>query len=921
MSLRLKTIAAFAFAVTVGLSGTVVVHADAASDVKNLATANRADRKLLLKSLSDAGMDAYDALVEGLTHENSAVRADCARLLGALGDAKAIDSLAKRLVKVEGPKTAKKADSGSTADGDVKGEDADKAARTPTEKEQHDDGTVIEHYADGSKKTIRPDGSWEMVAADGVMTTGTKEEKPVVEGETVTEDGSSTGPTPEEIEALKERLKTGEYADEVRAAAVAALVRIARTDEGSREKVAGLVLPLMEAGNGAAVRIEAANGIAALGMAKHADAMAALLTPDGDPTLGLAAVQHLSSQGETGQAKLLAFADKVTEGEGEAAKRVWKFDASAHKGWRAVRLAAVFALAGAKHPEGGRLLVTEAEDNTKANSAAVSRFQHFAKHYGAALAEPVMALLKAEAKKNPHFISPQMEAGLALLAETGAAGVKAMIVLMDEGEAEVKDATPAKANPYNTLFSHALDNTRYGASTTGFIRNEATRAALIEAYNARPEPEGDAKDAVRAKIFDMLLQSKTPESRQFLIEAFKSTTPNTVNQAVDAWISTQPSDDVGPLEAVAKHENVDVRVNLCKKLMDGRVPSSRAVKLLTDMYGDESPKVRKEIWGGLATSEDTAVMDLFDRGMSDADTEVQFAAAASFSTYLNRINTWEKTKKDLRRKAVDMILKHLQAKGGAALRLADQMVNFNTSIWRGETSDGKDEVHEAVRRLAEAPEADLRGVAATQTQYVGNDEWIGKLRTMLLKETEPLAANGQMQGLQVKISTFKDNVSEIEELIEPAVKWLGHEKATDRASQVKWVASNASGLLSSIARHNDQLKLKVIERVRKLMQDELAAKRGGTFPVETSDDGTRRAYALSQAINVLSQNSGPVDVSLVLDLMETFESPATIRSFGQSFLTTHARKEHKARIEGLDVKVLSAAAKQSVISAIDRQKD
>lgn len=918
MRLRLTTAAAFAFALTAGMVMPSFAFADPTSDVNALATDNRVDRKVFLKSLSDAGMDAFDALVVGLTHEKASVREDCARLLGALGNAKAIEPLASRLVKVEGPKQPAKADTAAKpADPTID----DGALPEGAVREQHDDGTVVIIYADKTRKETRPDGTWTITKPDGTVEEG-KTEK-VVDGtneaDKVVADGGNVEPTAEEVAALKERLKTGEYADHVRAAAVTALGRIAEADAGSKERVAAILVPLLASSEAFTVRLEAANGLAALAMPAHADAMSAFLTPEGDPSLGMAAIRYFIARGADGQAKLLSFADKKMVGEGEAAKLVWAFDASPNKGWLQARTMAVMALARAKHPEGARLLVVEAEENSRTNSVAVSQFQLLARNYGESMAGPVLAMLKAEAKKNINHVSPAMEAGLALLAETGEAGVTGIVALMDEGEAEIK-ATPGTRNPFETLFSTALDNTRYGHSQAGLVRNEGTRKALIKVYASRPEPEGDAKDAVRNKIFDVLLQSRTPESRQVLIEAFGSKNVITANQAIEAWISTQPSDDVGPLEAILKHENADVRVTLATKLRDGRVPSTRATQLLIKMFADESPKVRKEIWVGLATSEDPAIFEEFERGMNDPSFEVQFAAASSFSTYLNRINTWEKDKKDMRRKATDTILKHLKAEGGAALILAEHLPNFNTSMWRN-IKDGQEEVRDQVRKLTDSTHADIRGVASAQVWELYNTEWFERVRKNFVKETDGLAAQGQMQGLFGKLQEIKDRKADLEEMIEPSVKWLGFENAKNRAEQLKYISSNATQLLSTIANQGDDLKAKVMDRVRKLLQDELAAKKAGTYPKDESDATNERGNRVANALNVLSRLSSSADVPLAIDIMIAFDKPANARSYAQSFLQSHARKEHKARIEELDEAVLPKWQKQNIISRIDGRTD
>lgn len=89
---RLLRCSALAVALTLA-PASVFAAANTGELVEQLGRSAFSDRARAMSELVKQGIEAYDKVAEGLKHEKTEVRAGCARVLGAIGDSRAIDAL------------------------------------------------------------------------------------------------------------------------------------------------------------------------------------------------------------------------------------------------------------------------------------------------------------------------------------------------------------------------------------------------------------------------------------------------------------------------------------------------------------------------------------------------------------------------------------------------------------------------------------------------------------------------------------------------------------------------------------------------------------------------------------------------------------------------------------------------------------
>jgi hypothetical protein len=930
---------------------------DLADKVNQLATATQTDRRTILKDLRDKGADAYDALVAGLTNKSAAVREDCARLLGALRDARAVEKLSAMLkpstIPVAKPVEEKHADGTQPGDKPVDG-----AAPADKPKSDADVDPAAKPVDPTIPGAVRPDG-----------TVQSPDEAAAAAAEAAKKAAAKTEPE------FKEG--AGEPVAAVRAAAATALGAIATAPDAKPDVVKSVAEALRpfaaNAAEDAGLRYAALGVLADIASADDTAAMKGLLVPAGSPALGERAVGYFAKlPNGAGLSEIVAFLDaKKTVGEGPNAKSVWNFEGTPHS-WAQTRTIATFALVNAKHAEALRFFFDEVTRNTRANSAVNDQFAMLSAAFGDQLGDKVVAWLAEESKKAPNAVKTEFRSAAQLLPKCGAKVVAGIVAAMEDGEkdrraktverradldkqmaATDKELTDTRERlkdnaeelkkaeePLNTRKKAIQDqidrlakNPEEGAinyfeSVFGVVleelsRDQVTRAEMQKIYAARTEPLPGTKDLVREKLFNVLLASRSAEGLLANEQALSSKDNEVVKRAIASWIEIQGGDGLEKLKPLVTHADAGVREALCQQLGSGRVPNMVAQPVLLDLSKDKDIKVAKAAWQSLGRTENPAIVDEFKRGMSSGEPESQYASAQAFSNVLAKLKLGDKKSKDLRSKVLGVAMDALKAGGGGAAGILDNYYQYNGGLF-GTVTEDQDSFRKAARALLTNEDPFLRCAAGERMNELYDDDYLKAVRTQFMKEENDIAAHGMMQGLSLKTDKLTDK-ADLEAMLPKIIYWLGFNEGTSKYSSAqKMAAMQAQNLLAAIGRKDDNgggaWKKTVTDLVRDTIRKEVDNRKSASYPPE-ADAKARKIHlnTAGYAIGTLQQLAATGESDLVLDACEAFNDAANMGNYIYNYLYQYAGPAQRDRIMRKEQTGMNEWQKDQIVKQIDQR--
>jgi hypothetical protein len=221
-----------------------------------------------------------------------------------------------------------------------------------------------------------------------------------------------------------------------------------------------------------------------------------------------------------------------------------------------------------------------------------------------------------------------------------------------------------------------------------------------------------------------------------------------------------------------------------------------------------------------------------------------------------------------------------------------------------------------VRGLVTHSDPDLRSIAGERSDALKNDKYKQAVIDQLRKETEPQAAFGLLMAVDAMFNELPAGVT-LASLVPDTAKWLGFVDVKNRYNVSRNLANQAINVLNKINGSSPEATKAVGDELRRIVTEGNKAKVDGKLAPEGDPARREQMTRVAQAISAMQRTRVADAVGLVIDSLIAWSDSSNVTSNARSFLEAFAMPEHRERIQGIDVNVLSDAQKSQIMRQIE----